>query len=427
MPRRGASSVVDSRSGTPEPESGHGEPPTQREGAAEYSRGPRSGPPCPRPPSATPSTWLVGLLIALGRLRAVRASRTPSTTTSTTTSCGRPMRSSTGAPGSRYPVPAGGRPAGERVLPGRLPAHVPGRDAGRARPASLPAAAGARAAAVRRGVGAGDGPGGDRHRPRRPSAWAWPGGCSAGCGSARRSGAHDAGLRDRDRLVVGGRRGQHLVPRPPRRRGRRAARRGGRAAPAIRRRGAKRPPEGRGRPCGRRRRRPDRRRRAAGSAGGADAGRPCGRWTARRCSPGSCSGSPRPPGCRSSSPRRFSCRGRRRLALSGAWPRPRWAASCRWRCCSATRTLTTGLVPRTRGTTTSTSWRPRAIPRSATTLTGPRRISRYLPQNLGSCWGRCPRWRPDIAAEHPGHHRGRPAVHQRRGRSAPCSTSLARW
>ena len=248
--------------------------------------------------------------------------RTPSTTTSTTISSGRRTRSCTerfrstsrSRDGTRparpnwyfqdiYPLfDADGQPTGQVLLPfPPLPALV-----------LLPFVAVVRA--DRR-------PGGDRDRARgasaSASAWWMLGGLRIRLGVRALTTVLFATGHG---LVVGGRGRQHLVPRPPRRGDRRAAR-GGRR-PARTTRAPRTSPLGRGaaRPAGR-------------GGAGRRAARPAtarGRWwsasgrsTARRCSPGSCSGSPPPPACRSCSRRRSSSSS----AAAGRGP----GASCRRR------------------------------------------------------------------------------------------------
>ena len=158
MPRRGASSVVDSRSGIPEPRAVTGSLLRKVKVPPSIAEGPE-GTPEPTPAVRSPVSWLVGLGIRAGRLRPVLGLEPRALQPL------QPLRLA----GRRLPpwprlVPVPGargrRPARELVPAGRLPADAPGRDAGRARPAPVPAPAGDRAAAVRRGLGAGDRPGG---------------------------------------------------------------------------------------------------------------------------------------------------------------------------------------------------------------------------------------------------------------------------
>ena len=187
MPRRGASSVVDSRSGIPEPRAVTGSLLRKVKVPPSIAEGPE-GTPSPTPAVRSPVSWLIGLGFVLAALRPVLGLEPRALQLL------QPLRLA----GRRLPPRARLVPApGAR---GRRPARrtgtcrtstrstLPDGHAGRARPASLPAPAGDPAAAVRGGLGAGDGPGGDRHRPRGPGRAAWPGGCWAGCGCARPSG-----------------------------------------------------------------------------------------------------------------------------------------------------------------------------------------------------------------------------------------------
>ena len=188
MPRRGASSVVDSRSGAPEPRAVTGSLLRSVEGAAEYSRGARWGPRRPTRAARSPATWLVGLGLVLASLAICTRSRTPTTSTSTTTSCGRPTPASTAASGSRTRSRTGRRCPPNWWLQDVYPLTLPDGTPDRPGPAAVPAPAGPRAAAVRGHLGPRHRPGGRRHRPGRPRRRRSPGGCWAGCASGRRSG-----------------------------------------------------------------------------------------------------------------------------------------------------------------------------------------------------------------------------------------------
>ena len=286
-----------------------------------------------------------------------------------------------------YPVLAGGDLPDELVPAGRVPAHAPGRDARRACPAALPAAAGDRAAAVRGGLGAGDGPGGDRDRPRGPRRRAGLVDARRAAAAHVRPGADDGRLRHRHRLVVGdGRRaapGTSPTSWPPT----------SRSSPwAI---ALRQDPDGRGR-APRDEARP-------GGRSIRPAIRRLGLAAAIAVAPRPLAGPRRVPARpRGHRPAAADLRGavlhpgrRRRDARRGAWPRPRWAGSCPWWSCSATRTSRRARSC-TRATTTSTGSRPRAIPTLGYNPAWSVEDPRYVPQNLGIMLGALPEVLPDV-------------------------------
>ena len=292
MPRRGASSVVDSRSGIPEPRAVTGSLLRSGEGAAEYSRGARSGPPRPTPDVPNPASWLVGLGLVLAAL-ALYAVSNPEHYNFYNHFVWQADAYLHGRVWFPYPVIAGRRPAGELVPPGRLPAA-------RRRTATpdgrvllpfpplpaivlLPFVAVWGLATDQEAVAIGLGAAGVRARvvdARRAAP------------AHLRPRAHDGRLRHGHGVVVGVGRGQHVVPRPPRGGGRRAPG-GGRSpcattrAPPTRAPGTRTTatPGGRTAPAARALRWPP-------------PGAPHGPSTARRSWSGCCSGSPSPPACR---------------------------------------------------------------------------------------------------------------------------------
>ena len=295
MPRRGASSVVRLPVGHARTGSGHGEPPTRAlKVDRSIAEGPRGGPRVQRPPRAPGSRRCRRAAARAAPRSPCTGCRTPSTTTSTSTSCGRPTPSSTAAPGSRTPSRAASTVTGAHPAPDNYYFQdvYPLTDAAGNRTSGACSC---------------------RSRRCRPSCCCRSWRCS-GCSPTRRRsrsclgalGVGHAwwmlgGLRLR---VVGPRPSStvifatgtvwwwaaavgstwylaHLVAAEPR------DARGGRRAP----------PRSGGPPTRRRARRSDRdadqhRRRACrgGSLPRGASGRPPGRSTARRCSPGCCSG-----------------------------------------------------------------------------------------------------------------------------------------
>jgi hypothetical protein len=170
----------------------------------------------------------VGLLVALGRSGSTR-SRTPSTSTSTTISSGRPTRSSTAVPGSRTR-----RPRPTRPLPTTTSrTSSPVRERGIQRAASCCPSRRCRRSSCCRSCG----PGACRWTRRRSGSDRRRRG-ARGVVDARAGSGSRSGCAWVTTLVFAtgtvwwwaAAVGKHLVPRPPRRGDRRARRRRGRAA-----------------------------------------------------------------------------------------------------------------------------------------------------------------------------------------------------
>ena len=185
-PRRGASSVVDSRSGAPEPRAVTGSLLRSVEGAAEYSRGARRVP-LDHPRRPEPDDLARRVRSRAGLARPVRRCRTRSTTTSTTTSCGRPTPSCMAA--SPFPTRCPRAPAGRRTGTSRTSTRSSTPMASRRAGCSSRSPRCPRSCCCRSSR-----PSASRRTRRRSrsgsgrSGWRSPGGCSAGCGSGPRSG-----------------------------------------------------------------------------------------------------------------------------------------------------------------------------------------------------------------------------------------------
>ena len=166
MPRRGASSVVVSRSGIPEPRAVTGSLLRSVKVDRSIAEGPVAAP-IPGPAVGRAATIVVGVLLAAAAFLVYSWSN-PVHWNGYNHFVWQADAFLHGRAWFPYPVPVGRGPAPERLPPGRVPA--PGRGGQPRRPgaAPVPAAAGAGPGAVRRAVRPGHGPGGRVDPARRP-------------------------------------------------------------------------------------------------------------------------------------------------------------------------------------------------------------------------------------------------------------------